>query len=71
MCQISKNLANFRYFQPFLHQYSNIFFFKIDGILALFSTSIKNGQNQQKIFSQPYDFFVFESRNVHSRAESV
>ena len=40
-------------------------------IFQLFWNFIQNGQNQQKILTQPYEFFVFESRNLHSRAESV
>ena len=67
MSQISKNLVNFSCFWSNLHYYYKTFF-KISQKIITFT---KNGENQQKVLSQPYDFLIFESQNVHSRAESV
>ena len=72
-----ENESNFEEFSEF-SLFSTVFTLLLQNFFStftkfwlFFSSFTKNGQNQQKILSQPYDFFIFESRNIHSRVESV
>ena len=46
---------------PIFAIFNQNFLFKFTEFWLFFSSFIKNGQNQQKILCQPYDFFLFLS----------
>ena len=63
MCQISKNLANFRYFQPFLHQYSNTFFQNVQNFGSFFQLLPKMAKINKKSLVNPM-IFLFLSLEI-------
>ena len=56
ICQISRNLANFRYFQPFLHQYSNTFFQNVQNFGSFFQLLPKMAKINKKSLVNPMIF---------------
>ena len=71
MYQISRNLANFRYFQPFLYQYSNTFFAKLRNFGSFFQILLKMAKINKKSLVNPMVFKFLLFQNIHSEAENV